>query len=164
MAGIAAIADTLESSPSSAKPAARNQAALLSRLAPWAVPVVLIVIWQAAAQAGWLSSRILPEPLAVAKAFWTLAVSGELEAFPLSISDFREIRGPGLAYFDKTRYIPELNKTSKVQLLCRPRRFGKSLTVTMLRYFHGFQFRNLYDKLFKVCTLCARFACTHHLC
>jgi len=78
MAGIAAIADTLESSPSSAKPAARNQAALLSRLAPWAVPVVLIVIWQAAAQAGWLSSRILPEPLAVAKAFWTLAVSGEL--------------------------------------------------------------------------------------
>jgi sulfonate transport system permease protein len=34
--------------------------------------------WQAAAQIGWLSSRILPEPWAVAKAFWTLAVSGEL--------------------------------------------------------------------------------------
>ena len=49
-----------------------------SLLAPWALPVALILAWQAAAQLGWLSSRILPEPWAVAKAFWTLAVSGEL--------------------------------------------------------------------------------------
>jgi sulfonate transport system permease protein len=40
--------------------------------------VLLIAGWQAASQLGWLSSRILPEPWAVAKAFWTLAVSGEL--------------------------------------------------------------------------------------
>jgi sulfonate transport system permease protein len=50
----------------------------LGKLAPWAVPLTLIVAWQIAAQAGWLSSRILPEPLAVAKAFRTLAASGEL--------------------------------------------------------------------------------------
>jgi hypothetical protein len=79
-------------------------------------------------------------------------VSGELEKFPLTISDFSEIRRPGLAYFDKTKYIPELQKmAANVQLVCRPRRFGKSLTVSMLRYFHGFQFRKQYDKLFKVC-------------
>ncbi|MES2538065.1 MAG: aliphatic sulfonate ABC transporter permease SsuC [Pseudomonadota bacterium] len=49
-----------------------------SKLAQWVVPVVLVLAWQLAAQAGWLSSRILPEPLAVGKAFWTLAASGEL--------------------------------------------------------------------------------------
>ncbi|STQ92713.1 Putative aliphatic sulfonates transport permease protein ssuC [Janthinobacterium lividum] len=47
-------------------------------LAPWALPVALLLAWQLAAQWGWLSSRILPEPWAVAKAFWHLAVSGEL--------------------------------------------------------------------------------------
>ncbi|WP_394777244.1 aliphatic sulfonate ABC transporter permease SsuC [Undibacterium sp.] len=51
---------------------------VLRQLLPWAVPVLLLVVWQASSQLGWLSSRILPEPLAVAKAFWTLAVSGEM--------------------------------------------------------------------------------------
>jgi hypothetical protein len=93
-----------------------------------------------------------------------LVVSGELEKFPLGLSDFSDIRQlPGLAYFDKSEYIPVLEKASGVQLVCRPRRFGKSLIVSMLRYFHGFQFRNEYDRLFKVC-LSARFACTHRLC
>jgi len=78
-------------------------------------------------------------------------VSGELEKFPLGFSDFSDIRQlPGLAYFDKTEYIPVLEKGSLVQLVCRPRRFGKSLTVSVLQYFHGCQFRNQYDQLFKV--------------
>ncbi|XLZ71054.1 aliphatic sulfonate ABC transporter permease SsuC [Massilia sp. SR12] len=47
-------------------------------LAPWALPVALLLAWELAARVGWLSSRILPEPLAVAQAFWTLAISGEL--------------------------------------------------------------------------------------
>src|SRR3954470_18946883 len=45
---------------------------------PWILPVLLVAGWQAASKLGWLSSRILPEPWAVAKAFWTLAESGEL--------------------------------------------------------------------------------------
>jgi sulfonate transport system permease protein len=53
-------------------------AAWRSRIAPWLVPVLLLAGWQAAAQLGWLSSRVLPEPLAVARAFWSLAASGEL--------------------------------------------------------------------------------------
>lgn len=47
-------------------------------LAPWLVPALLLGLWQLAAQAGWLSSRILPAPSAVAAAGWSLAVSGEL--------------------------------------------------------------------------------------
>ncbi len=45
---------------------------------PWVLPVLLIAVWQLSSQLGWLSSRILPEPWAVAKAFWSLAESGEL--------------------------------------------------------------------------------------
>jgi Predicted AAA-ATPase len=80
-----------------------------------------------------------------------LLLSGKLKRFPFSISNFSEIHEPGVVYFDKTEYIAELENGTDVQLLCRPRRFGKSLTVTMLRCFHGFQFRNQYDQLFKVC-------------
>jgi sulfonate transport system permease protein len=47
-------------------------------LAPWVVPTLLIVAWQAASQYGWLSTRVLPAPLAVVQAAWELARSGEL--------------------------------------------------------------------------------------
>jgi len=50
----------------------------LEALAPWVLPIGLIAVWELAARAGWLSSRVLPEPLAVARAFWTLGASGEL--------------------------------------------------------------------------------------
>lgn len=50
----------------------------LSVLAPWALPLALIVFWELAARVGWLSTRVLPEPWTVATAFWSLAESGEL--------------------------------------------------------------------------------------
>ena len=53
--------------------------------APRAVPfagaatlVGLLVLWQAAAGQGWISSRFLPTPLAIGQALWGLAASGEL--------------------------------------------------------------------------------------
>ncbi|CAN7596685.1 aliphatic sulfonate ABC transporter permease SsuC [Acidovorax sp. LjRoot66] len=51
---------------------------VLQRLLPWAVPVTLIVVWQIASSLGWLSTRVLPAPLEVIKAAWTLTASGEL--------------------------------------------------------------------------------------
>jgi sulfonate transport system permease protein len=48
------------------------------RLIPWLVPVTLIVAWQIASSSGWLSTRVLPAPLDVVKAAWTLTASGEL--------------------------------------------------------------------------------------
>lgn len=57
---------------------ATNAAGALRAVAPWIVPVLLIVTWQAASQLGWLSNRVLPAPLAVVEAAWGLAVSGEL--------------------------------------------------------------------------------------
>ena len=48
------------------------------RSLPWLVPVLLLLMWQFAAQTGWLSSRVLPAPVAIGKAAWTLTWSGEL--------------------------------------------------------------------------------------
>lgn len=67
-------------------------AAWLKPLAPWAVPALLLCAWQAASQFGWLSSRVLPEPMAVLRAFVTLAQSGEL-ARHVSVSLGRAIYG-----------------------------------------------------------------------
>jgi sulfonate transport system permease protein len=48
------------------------------RLLPWLVPLCLIAVWQTASSLGWLSTRVLPAPLDVLKAAWTLTASGEL--------------------------------------------------------------------------------------
>lgn len=48
------------------------------RLLPWLVPVALVAAWQLASASGWLSTRVLPAPSEVARAFWQLAQSGEL--------------------------------------------------------------------------------------
>lgn len=53
-------------------------AAVWQRLLPWLLPLVLIALWQLASSQGWLSTRILPAPLAVIQATWVLAESGEL--------------------------------------------------------------------------------------
>ncbi|RCW65249.1 aliphatic sulfonate ABC transporter permease SsuC [Pseudorhodoferax soli] len=48
------------------------------QLLPWLVPVALVVAWQAASSLGWLSTRVLPAPIDVVTAAWTLTASGEL--------------------------------------------------------------------------------------
>lgn len=47
-------------------------------LLPWLVPLLILVAWQLSAQWGWLSTRVLPAPSAVARAAWELSASGEL--------------------------------------------------------------------------------------
>lgn len=55
---------------------------------------------------------------------------------PTGIEDFKEIRTDDYYYVDKTALIEQvLDKRSKVTLFTRPRRFGKTLNMSMLRYF-----------------------------
>ena len=56
---------------------------------------------------------------------------------PVEISDFAEIRQRGYYYIDKTALVRELLKTTgtKVTLITRPRRFGKTLGMSMLAHF-----------------------------
>ncbi|CCM75902.1 aliphatic sulfonate ABC transporter permease SsuC [Rhizobium mesoamericanum] len=48
------------------------------RLLPFLVPVAIIVAWQLASSAGWISSRIMPSPADVGVAFWSTTVTGQL--------------------------------------------------------------------------------------
>lgn len=55
---------------------------------------------------------------------------------PVGIEDFAEIRQAGFYYVDKTNFIEQLlDGWGKVNLFTRPRRFGKTLNMSMLRYF-----------------------------
>lgn len=55
---------------------------------------------------------------------------------PVGIEDFKEIRRQGFYYIDKTRLIEQLlDSWGKVNLFTRPRRFGKTLNMSMLRNF-----------------------------
>ncbi len=65
---------------------------LSNALLPWALPVLLVVVWQIASQAGWLSTRILPSPENIVITFWHLAASGELWQH-LAISGWRAAIG-----------------------------------------------------------------------
>lgn len=65
---------------------------LAKRLAGWVLPVALILFWQLAVSAGWLSSRVLPSPGAVLQAGWKLVESGEIWTH-LGISSWRALVG-----------------------------------------------------------------------
>ncbi len=59
-----------------------------------------------------------------------------LRKIPIGISEFRKNREGNYYYVDKTKFIEEIiNDGSEVVLFTRPRRFGKTLNMTMLRDF-----------------------------
>jgi hypothetical protein len=83
----------------------------------------------------------------------TLVFNGEFKGFPQhDHADFLCLRTTsGIGYFDRTGYISKLeNLLNRVLLFLRPRRFGKSLTLSMLIYFHGVEHKEHYNRLFKV--------------
>lgn len=55
--------------------------------------------------------------------------------YPTGDQDFRSLREGGFLYVDKTRYIEDIVEGNKYYFLARPRRFGKSLFLSTLRYF-----------------------------
>ncbi len=73
---------------------------------------------------------------------------------PVGIEDFREIRNGKYYYVDKTALIGELlDGGNKVSLFTRPRRFGKSLNMSMLRsFFEIGTDRSLFDGLHAIRT------------
>lgn len=62
---------------------------------------------------------------------------------PLGIADFERMRRQNYYYVDKTMYIPKLEFASSYLFFVRPRRFGKSLLLSMLRAYYDI---NLADK------------------
>ena len=58
------------------------------------------------------------------------------KTLPLGVDDFKKLRENDFYYIDKTLFIKELlDKRSQVSHFTRPRRFGKTLELSMLKYF-----------------------------
>ncbi|ETT15010.1 AAA-ATPase domain protein, partial [Fusobacterium sp. CM21] len=68
----------------------------------------------------------------------------------IGLSDFKELIEENFYYFDKTKFIDEIVKDgAKVKLFTRPRRFGKTLNMSMLKYFFDVEKKEENRKLFK---------------
>ena len=68
---------------------------------------------------------------------------------PIGVSDFKEIVENNYYYIDKTKLIEDiLHYRAKVNLFTRPRRFGKTLNMSMIKYFFDIENREENLKLF----------------
>ena len=66
----------------------------------------------------------------------------DYKPLPIGYENFQNIIDEGYYYVDKTSFVKELlDQKVKVNLFTRPRRFGKTLTMSMLQYF----FEDAYD-------------------
>ncbi len=81
------------------------------------------------------------------KGEWHMAA---LKKLPIGIEDFEEMRREDFYYVDKTRLIEQLlAQWSKVNLFTRPRRFGKSLNMSMFQsFFEIGRDKALFDDLY----------------
>lgn len=72
-----------------------------------------------------------------------------MKKIPIGIDDFKEIRTENYFYIDKTKLIEDiLNDGALVKLFCRPRKFGKTLNMSMLKYFFDIRGAEENRKLF----------------
>lgn len=67
---------------------------------------------------------------------------------PYGMMNFAVIRRDDCYYVDKTRFIPMIENADKFFFFIRPRRFGKSLTVSMLQHYYDIRTKDKFDTLF----------------
>jgi hypothetical protein len=68
---------------------------------------------------------------------------------PYGISNFQILVRDGYHFIDKTNYIEQLEENPERYIFfLRPRRFGKSLFVSQLRYYYGLEYKDQFDTIF----------------
>ena len=67
---------------------------------------------------------------------------------PYGVSDFRRIRNEGFYYVDKTRYLALMEERDSFIFFVRPRRFGKSLFLSMMECYYDLNAKKDFKKLF----------------
>ena len=73
-----------------------------------------------------------------------------MKRLAIGVSDFKKIIEGDFYYFDKTKFIEEvINDGSEVKLFTRPRRFGKTLNMSMLKYFFDIENKEENKEIFK---------------
>jgi hypothetical protein len=120
--------------------------------APLLFPFISIATEHTTKRKGPPHIDIAPPPKRTRVGVSSLIINGGLKYFRSGAMSFSALlRTEGQAYFDRTRYIFVLQELDKFILFCRPRRFGKSFTVSMLEHFHGLQYAGEHQSLYKVC-------------
>ena len=72
-----------------------------------------------------------------------------MKKIPIAVEDFKKIIEENYYYVDKTKFIEDiLNDGAEVKLFCRPRRFGKTLNMSTLKYFFDIENKDENRKLF----------------
>ena len=73
-----------------------------------------------------------------------------MKRLAIGLSDFKHLIKEDFYYFDKTKFIEEVIKDgSQVKLFARPRRFGKTLNMSMLKYFFDIENKEENKEIFK---------------
>ena len=71
-----------------------------------------------------------------------------IRQIPYGVSDFLSVRKRNLYYIDKTMYLEELEKQPDTLIFIRPRRFGKSLFISMMQAYYDKAMEGRFDELF----------------
>ena len=72
-----------------------------------------------------------------------------MKKIPIGVDDFKKLIENNAYYIDKTKFIADiLNDAAEVKLFTRPRRFGKTLNMSTLKYFFDIQNKDENRKLF----------------
>lgn len=72
----------------------------------------------------------------------------QVKGIPYGISDFNRMRNDNFYFVDKTEYLPLIEKMPSYLFLIRPRRFGKSLFLSMMRTYYDILQQKNFDKYF----------------
>ncbi|MCF8438235.1 MAG: AAA family ATPase, partial [Ignavibacteriales bacterium] len=68
---------------------------------------------------------------------------------PYGVSNFEKIINDNYYFVDKTKYIELTENLNEPNLFfLRPRKFGKSLFISLLQYYYGIEHKDKFDKLF----------------
>lgn len=71
-----------------------------------------------------------------------------IKRIPYGVSNFRQAIDENLYYADKTMYLEKMENTGNFLFLARPRRFGKSIFISMMREYYDINERENFDKYF----------------
>lgn len=72
----------------------------------------------------------------------------QVKRIPYGISDFNQLRNENCYFVDKTTYLPLIEQMPNYLFLIRPRRFGKSVFISMMRTYYDILQRDNFDKYF----------------
>ena len=75
-------------------------------------------------------------------------VQEEVKRIPYGMMNFVAVREDNCYYVDKTRFIEKVERANKFFFFIRPRRFGKSLTLSMLRHYYDVNQSDKFEKLY----------------